>query len=31
VKKEVEAKPIEPVAAKGKTAPLEVFEVLGLK
>lgn len=31
VKKEVEVKPIEPVAAKGKTAPLEVFEVLGLK
>jgi PAS domain S-box-containing protein len=30
VKKEVEVKPIEPVAAKGKTAPLEVFEVLGL-
>jgi len=31
VKKEVEVKPIAPVSAKGKTAPLEVFEVLGLK
>jgi len=31
VKKAVEVKPLEPVAAKGKTAPLEVFEVLGLK
>ena len=31
VKKEIEVKPIAPVAAKGKTAPLEVFEVLGLK
>ncbi|MCK6539894.1 MAG: GAF domain-containing protein [Anaerolineales bacterium] len=31
VKKEVEVKPIAPVAAKGKTQPLEVFEVLGLK
>ena len=31
VKDEVEVKPIAPVAAKGKTAPLEVFEVLGLK
>jgi len=31
VKKDIEAKPIEPVAAKGKTVPLEVFEVLGLK
>jgi len=31
VKKEIEARPISPVAAKGKTAPLEVFEVLGLK
>jgi len=27
----IEVKPITPVAAKGKTAPLEVFEVLGLK
>ena len=31
VKKDVEVKAIPPVAAKGKTAPLEVFEVLGLK
>ncbi len=31
VKNEIEAKPIAPVAAKGKTAPLEVYEVLGLK
>ncbi len=31
VKYEIEVKPIAPVAAKGKTAPLEVFEVLGLK
>jgi len=31
VKKAVEVKPLESVAAKGKTAPLEVFEVLGLK
>ncbi|HKI53703.1 MAG TPA: adenylate/guanylate cyclase domain-containing protein [Anaerolineales bacterium] len=31
VKEIVEVKPIEPVAAKGKTTPLEVFEVLGLK
>jgi len=31
VKKEIEVKPISPIAAKGKTAPLEVFEVLGLK
>jgi len=31
VKKDIEAKPIAPVSAKGKTAPLEVFEVLGLK
>ena len=31
VKKEVEVKPLTPVSAKGKTAPLEVFEVLGLK
>ena len=30
VKDEIEVKPIVPVAAKGKTAPLEVFEVLGL-
>jgi len=31
VKKDIEAKPISPVAAKGKAAPLEVFEVLGVK
>jgi class 3 adenylate cyclase len=31
VAKEVEVKPISPVSAKGKTAPLEVFEVLRLK
>jgi len=31
VKDEIEVKPIAPVAAKGKTAPLEVYEVLGLK
>jgi PAS domain S-box-containing protein len=31
VKNDIEVKPISPVAAKGKTAPLEVFEVLGLK
>jgi len=31
VKDEIEVKPIAPVAAKGKTAPLEVFEILGLK
>ena len=31
VKKEIEAKPIAPVAAKGKTTPLEVYEVVGLK
>jgi len=31
VKKDVEVKPIAPVTAKGKTVPLEVFEVLGLK
>ena len=31
VKNEIEVRPIAPVAAKGKTAPLEVFEVLGLK
>ncbi len=28
---DIEVKPIAPVAAKGKTAPLEVFEVLRLK
>ena len=31
VQKEIEVKPIAPVSAKGKTAPLEVYEVLGLK
>ena len=31
VKDEVEVRPIAPVAAKGKTAPLDVYEVLGLK
>ncbi len=31
VKEKIEVKPLTPVAAKGKTAPLEVFEVLGLK
>ncbi len=31
VKKEVEAKPHTDMSVKGKTQPLEVFEVLGLK
>ena len=31
VKDEIEVRPIAPVAAKGKTAPLEVYEVLRLK
>ncbi len=31
VENEVEVRAIAPVAAKGKTAPLEVYEVLGLK
>jgi adenylate cyclase len=31
VKDEVEAKPFTPVKAKGKTEPIEVFEILGLK
>ena len=31
VEKDIEVKPIAPVSAKGKTAPLEVYEVLGLK
>ena len=31
VKKNIEVKPLASVAAKGKTAPLEVFEVMGLK
>jgi len=31
VKKNIEVKALDPVAAKGKAAPIEVFEVLGLK
>lgn len=31
VKNEVEAKPIAPLSVKGKTQPLDVYEVLGLK
>ena len=31
VKDDIVVKPIAPVAAKGKTAPLEVYEVIGLK
>ena len=31
VSKEIEARPITPLAVKGKTVPLDVFEVLGLK
>jgi PAS domain S-box-containing protein len=31
VKKQIAAKPVSPIAAKGKTAPLEVYEVTGLK
>ncbi len=31
VKGQVEAKPITPLSVKGKTRPLEVFEVVGLK
>jgi adenylate cyclase len=31
VQDEIEARPVAPVAAKGKTAPLEVYEVVGLK
>jgi len=31
VKDDIVVKPIAPVAAKGKTAPLEVYEVVGLK
>ena len=31
VKKDIEVKPLEPVAAKGKAKPIEVFEVIGLK
>ncbi len=31
VKKEVEVRPVAPMSVKGKTQPLEVFEVVGLK
>ncbi len=31
VQDEIEAKPFTPISAKGKTQPLEVYEVLGLK
>jgi PAS domain S-box-containing protein len=31
VKDEIEARPITPLAVKGKAAPIEVFEVVGLK
>ncbi|HKJ39476.1 MAG TPA: adenylate/guanylate cyclase domain-containing protein [Anaerolineales bacterium] len=31
VKKDIEVKPLEPVSAKGKAAPLAVFEILSLK
>lgn len=31
VKKEVEVRPVAPMAVKGKTQPLEVFEVVGMK
>ncbi len=31
VKDEIEAKPFEPLSVKGKTHPLDVYEVLGLK
>ncbi len=31
VKDEIEAKPFLPLSVKGKTQPLEVYEVLGLK
>jgi class 3 adenylate cyclase len=31
VQDEIEAKPFAPISAKGKTQPLEVYEVLGLK
>jgi class 3 adenylate cyclase len=30
VKKEVEVRPVSPMSVKGKTQPLEVFEVVGL-
>lgn len=31
VSKEIEVKPVTPLSVKGKTTPLDVFEVLGLK
>ena len=31
VSNEIEARPITPLEVKGKTVPLDVFEVLGLK
>jgi hypothetical protein len=31
VSNEIEARPITPLAVKGKTVPLDVFEILGLK
>ena len=31
VKNEIDAKPFAPLTVKGKTQPLEVYEVLGLK
>jgi adenylate cyclase len=31
VSDEIEVRPITPLAVKGKTVPLDVFEVLGLK
>jgi class 3 adenylate cyclase len=31
VQDEIQVKPFEPISAKGKTQPLEVYEVVGLK
>jgi class 3 adenylate cyclase len=31
VKDQIEAKPFVPLSVKGKTQPLEVYEVLGLR
>ncbi len=31
VKKEIEVREVEPVQAKGKSQPIQVYEVLGLK
>jgi len=31
VKNEIDAKPFAPLTVKGKTQPLEVYELLGLK